>query len=66
MLTHTSVLVVLFRSIPYSLAAIKWSLKAGMSFSVATQPSADMRPLITSGRTGSGNMFPGIRTSLCV
>lgn len=63
-MTHTSFLVVLFRSIPYNLAAMKWSLKAGMSFSVATQPRADMKQLITSGRTGSGNMFPGILLSL--
>lgn len=63
--THTSFLAVLFRSIPYSLAEMKWSLKAGMSFSVAMQPRADMRPLITSGRTGTGDMFTGNLVAPC-
>lgn len=44
---------------------MKWSLKAGMSFSVAMQPSADMRQLITRGRTGTGDMLPGILVGLC-
>lgn len=58
--THISFLDVLFRSIPYNLAEMKWSLNAGMSFSVARQPSADSRPFITSGRTGTGDMFSGL------
>lgn len=58
-MTHTSFLDVLFRSIPYSLAEIKWSLKAGMSLIVAMHPSTDMKQLITSGRTGTGDMFAG-------
>ncbi len=65
-MTYTSFLVVLFRSIPYNLAEMKWSLKAGMSFSVAMQPSADMKQLITNGRTGTGDMFSGILVGLCV
>ena len=44
---------------------MKWSLKAGMSFSVAMQPRADMRPLITSGRTGTGDMFTGNLVAPC-
>lgn len=43
---------------------MKWSLKAGMSFSVAMQPSADMKQLITNGRTGTGDMFSGILVDL--
>lgn len=57
--THICFLVVLFRSIPYNLAEMKWSLNAGMSFSVARQPSADSRAFITSGRTGTADMFSG-------
>ena len=64
--THISFLVVLFRSIPYNLAEMKWSLNAGMSFSVARQPSADSRPLITSGRTGTADMFPASCGEVCV
>lgn len=45
---------------------MKWSLKAGMSFSVAMQPSADMKQLITNGRTGTGDMFSGILVGLCL
>lgn len=63
-MTHTSFLDVLFRSIPYNLAEMKWSLKAGMSFSVARQPSIDRKQLITSGRTGTGDMFAGISVVL--
>lgn len=59
-MTHTSFLDVLFRSIPYNLAEMKWSLKAGISLSVAKQPSTDMSQLMTSGRTGMGDMFSGV------
>lgn len=52
--THTSFLTVLLRSFPNSLAAMKCSLNAGMSVSVAKQPKADMRQLITRVRTGTG------------
>lgn len=65
-MTHTSFLDVLFRSTPYNLAEMKWSLKAGMSFSVAVQPRADKRQLITSGRTGTGDRFSGILVGLFV
>lgn len=58
-MTYTSFLDVLFRSIPYNLAEMKWSLKVGMSFSVAIQPSTDNKQLITNGRTGTGDMFSG-------
>lgn len=64
--THTSFLDVLFRSIPYNLAEMKWSLKAGISFRVAKQPSTDMSQLMTSGRTGIGDMFSGISLCLCM
>lgn len=64
--THISFLVVLFRSIPYNLAEMKWSLNAGMSFSVARQPSAESRPFITSGRTGTADMFSGFCGEVCV
>jgi hypothetical protein len=37
---------------PYNLAAMKWSLNAGMSFIVAKHPSADNMQLIRSGKTG--------------
>lgn len=66
MMTHTSFLTVLFMSIPYSLAEIKCSLNAGMSVSVAIQPSTDMKQLITSVRTGIGDTLSCILTSLCV
>lgn len=66
MMTHTSFLTILFRSNPYSLAEIKWSLNAGMSVSVAIQPSTDMKQLITSVRTGIGDTLSFILTSLCV
>lgn len=59
-MTHTSFFIVLFRSIPYNLAEMKWSLKAGMSFNVAKQPSADMRQLITNGRMGTGDILVGL------
>lgn len=36
-----------------------------MSFSVAMQPKADRKQLITSGRTGTGDMFSGISVTLC-
>lgn len=63
-MTHTSFFVVLFRSIPYSLAEMKWSLKAGMIFNVAKQPRADKKQLITSGRTGTGDMLSGVLVGL--
>lgn len=56
-LTHTSFFEVLFRSLPYSLADMKWSLKAGMSLSVARQPRPDMQQLMMRGRTGTGDMM---------
>lgn len=56
-LTHTSVFVVLFRSLPNSLADMKCSLKAGMSLSVAKQPRTDMQQLMRRGRTGTGDIL---------
>lgn len=56
-LTHTSFLVVLFRSLPYSLADMKCSLKAGMSLSVAMHPRTDMQQLMMRGRTGTGDIL---------
>lgn len=65
-MTHTSFLTVLLRSFPYSLAAMKCSLKAGMSVSVAKQPTADIKQLITSVRTGIGDTLSCILTSHCL
>lgn len=65
MMTHTSFLTVLLRSFPNSLAEMKCSLKAGMSVSVAKQPTADIRQLITRVRTGIGETLSCILTSHC-
>lgn len=56
-LTHTSFFVVLFMSLPYSLADMKWSLKAGMSLSVAKHPRTDMQQLMMRGSKGTGDIF---------
>lgn len=63
-MTHTSFLDILFKSIPYNLAEMKWSLKAGISFTVAMHPRTDKKQLITSGRTGTGDMLAGILVGL--
>lgn len=56
-LTHISVFLVLFRSMPNNLAVMKCSLKAGMSFTVAKHPSTDKHRLIRSGSTGNWDIF---------
>lgn len=65
-MTHTSFLTVLLRSFPNSLAEMKCSLKAGISVSVAKQPTADIKQLINRVRTGIGGTLSCILTSHCL
>lgn len=54
--THTGRLEVLLRSWPKSRAARKWSLKAGISVSVAAKPSSDPPRLMRRGTAGQAAM----------
>lgn len=54
--THTGRLEVLLRSSPKSRAARKWSLKAGISVSVAAKPSSDPPRLSRRGKAGQAAM----------
>lgn len=54
--THTGCREALLRSAPKSRAARKWSLKAGISVSVATKPSSDPPRLMSRGTAGQAAM----------